>query len=395
MVPTAGCMIIVQTTQFMASIDLRKIAARNKAAVPEPARKWSDILNKEISLFGSRLNDKRKEAFYLEMSILLAAGLDLKSALDLIVEDQRKAGEMAIFEGVRHSVLQGKALSDALGETKLFSTYEYCSIQIGEETGKLPAILKELAVYHQKKTRQKRQIVQALTYPGLVLATSFAAVFFMLNFIVPMFADVFKRFGGKLPWVTQLILDISHFFSTYALMCFLMAAAAGAGLWKNRKKDWFREKGAAFVIALPLVGEIIRKIYLARFSQSMTLLIASRVPLLRATTLVRQMIGFYPIEAALVQVEKDMMRGGFLHRSLSHFSIFPNRMLSLIKVGEEVNQLDAFFEKISTQYTEEVEHQTALIGGLLEPFMIVLLGAIVGFILIAMYLPLFQLSTTF
>ena len=380
---------------FMTSIDLRKITAGRKPVSAPPARKWSDVLNKDISLSGSGLNDKRKEAFYLEMSILLTAGLDLKSALDLVAGDQRKASEMTIFAGVRDSVLQGKALSDALEETRQFSIYEYCSIQIGEETGKLPVILKELAMYHQKKTRQKRQIVQALTYPGLVLATSLAAVFFMLNFMVPMFADVFKRFGGKLPWVTQLILDISHFFSAYAWMCFVMTAVAGGLIWRSRKKDWFRKRGAAFVIALPLIGEIIRKIYLARFSQSMALLIASKVPLLRATTLVKQMVGFYPIEVALAQVEKDMMRGEFLNRSLSQFPVFPNRMLSLIKVGEEVNQLDAFFEKIAAQYTEEVEHQTALIGGLLEPFMIVFLGAIVGFILIAMYLPLFQLSTTF
>lgn len=379
----------------MASIDLRQISAGSKPAAAPSAGRWSDMLNKDISWSGSGLNDKRKEAFYLEMSILLAAGLDLKSALDLIAEDQRKASEMAIFADVRNSVLRGKALSEALQETRQFSIYEYCSIQIGEETGKLPVILKELAVYHQKKTRQRRQIVQALTYPGLVLATSFAAVFFMLNFMVPMFADVFKRFGGKLPWITQLILDTSHVFSTYAWMCFVVGAIAGGLMWKNRKKDWFRKRGAALVIALPLIGEIIRKIYLARFSQSMTLLIASKVPLLRATMLVRQMIGFYPIEVALEQVEKDMMRGEFLHRSLSQFTVFPNRMLSLIKVGEEVNQLDAFFEKIAAQYTEEVEHRTALIGGLLEPFMIVLLGAIVGFILIAMYLPLFQLSTTF
>jgi type IV pilus assembly protein PilC len=380
----------------MGSVDLSKIQKRSApASGNHSGSSWSDWLHKDFSFTGKGLNDKKKEGFFLEVSILLGAGLDMKSTLDLLVADQRKPTELALFESIRHAVVQGKAFSEALQASKQFTLYEQCSIQIGEEIGKLPVILKELADYHQKKSRQKRQIVQALTYPGLVLGTSVASVAFMLHFIVPMFADVFKRFGGKLPWITQLILNISGAFSSYFWVWFGAMLLIGGFGWKNSKKVWFRKNGARVVLFIPLIGEIVRKIYLARFCQSMTLLISSRIPLLRATVLVRQMIGFYLIEEALGQVEQDILQGEFLHRSLARFTVFPNRMLSLVKVGEEVNQLDVFFEKIGSQYTEEVEHQTALIGSLLEPLMIVFLGFIVGFILVAMYLPLFQLSTTF
>jgi type IV pilus assembly protein PilC len=146
---------------------------------------------------------------------------------------------------------------------------------------------------------------------------------------------------------------------------------------------------------LPLVGEIIGKIYLARFSHAMTLLVTSKIPLLRATSLIKQMIAFYPLEVALNQAEQDIMKGDFLLKLLARFPIFPKRMLSLIKIGEVVNQLELFFDKIAKQYSDEVEHQTNLIGSMIEPFMIIFLGLIVGVILIAMYLPLFQLSTSF
>jgi type IV pilus assembly protein PilC len=124
----------------------------------------------------------------------------------------------------------------------------------------------------------------------------------------------------------------------------------------------------------------------------MTLLIGSKIPLLRALSLVRQMIGFYPIEISLTEIESYILKGDSLHSSLSHFAVYHKRMISLIKVGEEVNQLEEFFEKIGKQYTDDVEHQTAMIGSLIEPFMIIFLGIVVGIILIAMYLPLFNLS---
>jgi len=148
-------------------------------------------------------------------------------------------------------------------------------------------------------------------------------------------------------------------------------------------------------LKIPVAGSLVQKIYLARFCNSMRLLINAHLPLLRAIALCRQMIGYYPIESSLQLVEDDIMKGKSLHQSLQQFSVYPSKMIQLIKVGEETNQLDYFFAKISEQYIEEVEYKTSTLSSVMEPLIIIFLGLIVGVILISMYLPLFQMSKSF
>lgn len=354
-----------------------------------------DFLQKDIQLFGTSLGDKKKEAFYHELHILLTAGVDIRSTLDLIASEQTSEKDKILYQGIRDRVTGGSTLSDAIQETGKFSAYEYHSLRIGEESGKLTVVLKELTDFFQSNINLKRQIVGALTYPAIVLCTSMGAIFFMLNFIVPMFADVFKRFGGKLPFITALIVDISNWMSDYFYIILLMLISIIGLLYSQRKQLWFRKFFSRILLKTPFVGEMIRKIYLARFCHSMALLIGAKIPIVRAIKLVKQMIGFYPVEISLDKIEQDIMQGVSLHKSLSNFPIYHRRLVSLIKVGEEVNQLEMFFGKVARQYSEDVEHQTSLISSMIEPFMIIFLGLIVGVILIAMYLPLFQLSTTF
>jgi type IV pilus assembly protein PilC len=162
-----------------------------------------------------------------------------------------------------------------------------------------------------------------------------------------------------------------------------------------KNKPPVRKVLAAIVLRVPVLGELVSKIYLARFANTMRLLISTNTPLLRSISLVRQMISFYPIESSLEQVEQDILKGSSLHNSLMKFSFYPAKLIQLIKVGEEVNRLDYFFEKISVTYTEEVEFKTNTISSLLEPLIIIFLGLVVGVILIAMYLPMFQMSNSF
>ena len=353
------------------------------------------FLNKDIELFGSGLSDKKKEAFYLEMSILLSAGVDIKSALEIIWEEQTNQKDKTLFSTLKNNIVAGTTLSDAIKLSEKFSDYEFFSLQIGEESGKLSLVLQQLAAYYQSKIKQRRQLVSALSYPLLVLSTSFGAIFFMMNFIVPMFADIFKRFGGNLPGITQAIVSISAIINNYILYVFVLLIALIFFLLSQKEKIWFKKYSAKAMIKIPLIGTLIKKIYLARFCYSMNLLISSKIPILRAIDLIKKMIGFYPIEVALTQIEAEILQGNSLHQSMSAHEVFPKRMVSLVKVGEEVNQLEEFFEKIAKQYTDEIEHQTGLIGSLIEPIMIIFLGLVVGIILIAMYLPLFQLSNSF
>jgi type IV pilus assembly protein PilC len=381
------------------AVDISKIGNKVKKQQPAASGKepkgMFDFLNKDIQLFGSGLSDKKKEAFYHEFAILLTAGVDIRSVLDLIAMEQTSPKDKELYDSLKQKIVEGSTLSDAIRDSGKFSPYEFFSIQIGEESGKLPLVLKELAEYYQTNIKLRRQVVSALTYPSIVLFTSFGAIFFMLNFIVPMFADIFKRFGGDLPYITALIVSLSDMLSDYFYLIVLFFATIFIFVYTQRQKIWFRDYSVRIILKIPLIGEIIRKIYLARFCHSMALLIGSKIPILRAIGLVKQMIGFYPIEISLAKIETDIVQGVALNKSLSEFNIYPRRMISLVKVGEEVNQLESFFGKIAKQYTEDVEHQTGLISSMLEPVMIIFLGVIVGVILIAMYLPLFQLSTTF
>ena len=356
-----------------------------------------DFLNKDFKFFDSQLSDKKKEALYLKLSTLISAGVDIKSTLELVENDQRKEKDKQLFKNIKETVIEGSSLSEAINKTTKFSKYEYYSLQIGEETGKLPVVFKELAEFYQKKIRQKRQFINALSYPAIVLLASLGAIVFMLKFIVPMFADVFIRFGkqGELPFITKMILNMSNALGDYFYYILFFIIGLTFLIINQRKKEWFRKMSSSFVLKLPVFGELIRKIYLARFCHSMTLLIGSKIPIIRALNLTKQMIGFYPIEKSLNTIEEDILQGQPLNRSLESFAIYDKSMIALIKVGEEVNKLELFFDKIANQYSEEVEHQTSLLGTLLEPFLIIFLGLVVGLILIAMYLPIFQLSTSF
>ncbi|HEX3008683.1 MAG TPA: type II secretion system F family protein [Bacteroidales bacterium] len=367
---------------------------QRKSEVPKRKFDFLSLLNKEISLNRGNLSDRKKESFYSEMNILLSSGVDIRSALDIVVEEQKKESEKKLFEEIRDRVINGKSISESILETGKFSAYEYHSLRIGEESGRLKDVLSGLNSYFSKKIKQRRQVVSALTYPALVLITAVIAVFFMMNFIVPMFVDVFKRFNGQIPALTQAIIRISSFFKSYSLLLLLFLLGIAVVIMLIRKKTFFRAWYSKLLIRLPLFGGIIQKVYLVRFCETMALLIGARTPMVRSIQLVKQMIGFYPYEVALEKISSDILHGKLLHQSLQQFDLFSSRVVSLVKVAEEVNQLDVIFSKLSIQLNEELEHKIGLLSSLLEPVMIMFVGVLVAVILISMYLPLFQLGTS-
>lgn len=351
-----------------------------------------ELLQRDIQFLPYAFNDKNKETFYLALSTMVSAGLDIISSFELVEADLAGEKNKNLVREIKQAVIKGISLGEALKNSGQFSPYEFHSIQIGEETGKLGEVLQELASFYAKKLTQRRQFISALSYPLLILCASTGAVGFMLYFIVPMFEDIFKRFGGELPYLTTVIIGASQWLSSYGLLIFLSFCVLGGFVYFNRKKEWLKRYTHMTLLRLPLFGRLFTKIYLSRFSSSMALLTAAKVPLLHCIKLNEQMIDFHPIRDALKKIEADILAGKPLHQSMSRFGIFDLRMVALIKIGEEVNQLDVFFRKLNKQYSDEAEHTTAQLNTFLEPLMIIVLGLIVGFILVAMYLPMFQLS---
>jgi type IV pilus assembly protein PilC len=323
------------------------------------------------------------------------AGINLKTSLELVTEEQEKENDKLLYKKILENVLvNGIALSQALEKSGKFSMYEVFSIQIGEETGKLTEVLSDLAKYYQARIKQRRKIISTLTYPCTVLLFSFSALYFMLKVVVPMFADVLKRFGGQLPWITELVISISKSMQDYFLPVLLIATAVSVLLWRVRKTETYRKITSSLLLGIPFVGNLIKKIYLGRFCNSMRLLTGAHVPLLRAIALSRQMIGWYPIESSLVKVEDDILNGKSLFHSLQEFGVYPSKMIQLVRIGEESNKLDYFFAKIAEQYSEEVDYKTSSLSSMMEPIFIIVVGFLVGVIMIAMYLPMFQMGNT-
>ena len=373
-------------------VKLENIKKKKEVKDTQLLEKFGKVLNRDIKLFNNGLNDKRKHYFYIQLETLIHAKIDIGNALKLIVETTSKKNGQETFAAAYNNVLRGDSLSSSLQKTGKFSPYEIFSVQIGEETGRLENVIKEIAVFFGKKIKQRRNLINALTYPVIVLFVAFGSVLFMMNVVVPMFADVFKRFGNELPLITRTIILMSDFFIKGLPYFFIVIAAGSFFLWQSRKKHWFKKWTAIVILKTPVVGKLVQKIYLARFCTALGLLMDAKIPLVKALRLVKEMIELYPISITLDLIEKDILGGKSLHSSMAAFGIYDKKMIALIKVAEEVNKLDEMFNDIARNYSEETEHEISILNSLLEPFLIVFLGLIVGIILVGMYLPLFQLG---
>ncbi len=358
----------------------------------KPSFDIDKILKKEIS-FGASFSNKKKESLYIELYVLLNAGLTLKDALTLIAEEQKKEKHKILIAEIVKELINGKNLSDAIAYKKEFSAYEYHSLKIGEQTGTLQNVSQELGAFYKRKNEQKRIILSALSYPIVVLFTAFLAILFMLQFVVPMFADIFKQNKVELPWITKKIMAVSNAFQEYWMLFFLILIGVLILKQVVKKKDWYLKLSTLFLLKLPLIGEFIRKVKIAQFTQAITLLTGAKVPLLNGIQLTKKMIGYYPLEIALEKIESDILQGKSLHQSMNNYKIFDKKMISLIKVADETNQNESIFKRLTEQYNQEIEYQSKMISATIEPLIIVILGAIVAVILIAMYLPMFKLST--
>ncbi len=351
----------------------------------------TSFFQKEIT-FGNPFSDKRKESFYKELSNLLASGVDLQRSFTILIEEQEKQQLKEIVEEIQNHVIQGYSLSDACKKTTHFSAYEYQSIRIGEETSRLHSVLEHLSHFYGDKVKLKRQLIGVFTYPVFVLCITIAVLYFMLTSVVPMFKDVFSQFGQELPLLTQKIIWLSNHFSTFLL--FFAAGISGFIVYgyTQRKEENYRKFLGNSLLKIPVFGVLLRKIYLARFCQSAALLLASKTPLVKTLELIEGMIGFYPLEEAMRVTRQEILVGESLYKGLAKFSLFDKRLLSMVKIAEEINQLDTAFERLTQQYQEEIEYRTKLLGTVIEPLIIVLIGLVVGVIMVAMYLPMFNLS---
>lgn len=362
-------------------------------SVAHKKKDTTSFLQKEITLFGSSFSNKIKEDLYSELSVLLKAGITLKDALELIENSHKKKQHKDILKTISESIVSGKTLSQSVKEQKEFTDYEYYSLKIGEETGTLDQVVQQLSSFYARKNEQRRNIISALTYPIIILSTAILVLVFMLSYVVPMFQDIFKQQKVELPAITKFIIGASEFMKNYGWLLLILLLILILSRAFFNKKLWFKKAKDKLVLKLPFIGNFIKTVYLSQFTQAVALLTASKVPVVNSIQLVKQMIDFHPLKEALNTVEESILKGSTLSNSLKEHKLFDDKMVAMVKVAEETNQNEFIFERLNTQYNTQVQQRSKLLSTLMEPFIILFVGVLVGVILIAMYLPMFKLSS--
>ena len=360
---------------------------------PKSDKNSVSFLQKEITLFGSPFSNKVKEDFYTELSVLLKAGVNLKDALELIQNPQKKKQNKDTLNFISEDLISGQSLSNAIQLQKPFTDYEYYSLRIGEETGTLGQVTEQLGDFYARKNEQRRNLINALTYPIIILTTAVLVVAFMLQFVVPMFEDIFRQQNVELPAITKFIIKLSGLMKDYGWIVLTIIAVLLFSKRLFNKKQGYKRFKDNLILKLPFIGSFVKTVYLSQFTQAVSLLTASKVPVVNSIQLVKQMIDFYPLQSALEQVEQDILKGKSLSQSLSEHHFFDDKMIALVKVSEETNQTEYIFDRLNKQYNTQVQQQSKMLSTLMEPFIILFVGILVGVILIAMYLPMFKLSS--
>lgn len=350
------------------------------------------IWQNEIS-FGPELKLKEKQAIFQMLSILLKAGLGIIECLDVLMEQRKDKKVLRILQEIRTDLEGGVPMSECLGKhPKAFSEFEIQSLRMGELTGQMPGILASLAHTYEKRIALKSKISQALAYPLAVIVVSLLVLVFMIAFVVPMFKDIFARFDAELPAITQSILFISEALSDHVGLIVLgIGVLGGIGIWL-RKQAQVQKIFTQILLKVPLLGPLILKLQLSRWCYTFAMLLNSSVSADKALALMERMIRFYPLNEALIEIKKDIIDGLALSDACQKHKIFPAYVNQILRVGEKTAKTGEMLENLGNSLEKESEAGLKQLTQFLEPLLIIILGVAVALILIAMYLPMFELS---
>lgn len=350
---------------------------------------------KEFSLptFGGGVDPKELAIFTRQFSVMIDAGLPLVQCLEILASQQENKTFQKVLTGTRGSVEGGSTLSAAMKQyPKVFDALFTNMVEAGETGGILDTILQRLAAYIEKNVKLQRAVKSAMVYPVGVLTVAVGVITLLLWKVVPIFATLFAGLGVDLPLPTRIVIALSHFVgSIFGFLIFVGVIAAIVGI-----KIWYGTPGGrmtidTIILKLPVLGIVMRKIAVARFTRTLGTLISSGVPILEGLDITAKTSGNAVIEKALVQVRKSLEEGKSLTEPLKESEVFPGMVTQMIAVGEQTGAMDAMLSKIADFYEEEVDSAVKDLLTAIEPIMIVFLGLVVGGVVISMYLPLFSL----
>ncbi len=345
-----------------------------------------------IRLFGGKVKEKDLAVFTRQLGAMISAGIGIADALEIIAEQTpNKALKEALFQ-VRDDVLSGKSLSKSMEKfPKVFPTFLVNLIAAAEESGNLDVVLQRATVYYEKIAAIKRKLISASWYPTAVLIIATLIVVGILTFIVPTFAKMYAGMGAQLPFLTQMLINISNSLRNNALYIIIFIFAffgINSYIYKipAGKKIYHR-----IMLKLPLLGQIFLKGSIAKFARTFATLIAGGVPIIRALEIAAKVAGNVVIEEAIMKARDEVEQGKPLWSSLDP-KVFPPIFISMLKVGEETGRMDEMLDTIAEFFEDEVDRAVDGLLSTIEPLLMVFIGGIVGFIIVGLYLPIFKMG---
>ncbi len=345
------------------------------------------------SLFQSKKVSAQKLAIVIrQFATLIAAGLPLLRSIKVLVDQQEPGYLKQILARLMESVESGSSFSDALKEyPDVFSKLFISMIKAGELSGAFDTVLNRLADYFEKTEKLKKKVQGAMIYPAAILTVAGLILGFLMAFIIPKFAQMFADMDLTLPLITQLLISISLLVKEFWYAPFLVLPLIILGVRTLLKNKAVRAALDRLLIQAPLFGDLFLKVYISRFARTLSTLISSGVPLLQALQNVRDAVGNDVVATAIMSIHDNVREGESIVEPMKSSAVFSPMVVNMIDVGEETGSMDAMLIKIADAYDEDVDNAVAGLTSLLEPIMIVTLAVIVGFLVIALFLPLVSL----
>jgi type IV pilus assembly protein PilC len=349
-------------------------------------------MNMQLSLMPKRVKAAQLTVMTRQLATMVSSGMTLLRAF-YVLEDQVDNPKLKeTLSMVREDIEAGLNFSDALDKhPKVFGPLYVAMVRAGETGGVLEQALDRTADQLEKDDELRRQVKGAMAYPAVVLTFALGTLLALIAFIVPVFVGIFKDFGGKLPLITQITVNMSNAVTGYWYLLILGSVALVVGFRKWKKSSWGRPQWDQLRLRLPVkIGATVQKIALARWSRTFSALYAAGVPIMQAIEVTGKTAGNTVVEKAMVDVIASVKSGGSIAAPLREAPIFPGMVAQMIAVGEETGNLDTMLTKVADFYEAEVAAAIKALTSILEPVMIVLVGGIVGFIVVAMYMPMFK-----
>lgn len=341
-----------------------------------------------------RITQEDITVFTRQLATMMKAGLPLMQAFEIVARGHSNPSMTEMLMQVRSDVEQGSALGKSFSKYPKYFDRFYCNlVSAGESGGVLESLLDKLAVYKEKTQAIKKKVKTALTYPIAIIVVAIALIFIMMMFVLPAFKEVYANMGAELPSLTQLVMNLSDLFVDYGWIMIILLIVSAFGLYKlHEKSPTFQKRIDAFILRLPVFGTIVRKATIARWARTTSTLFAAGVPLVEVLDSVAGASGNILYEEATQDIRAKVTQGLSLTSSMQSTDMFPNMVIQMAAIGEESGSLDDMLNKAAEFYEDEVDNSVSQLSALMEPIIMVVLGSLIGILLIAMYLPLFNLG---